>query len=307
MQRHVFLRPFVLAGLASMMVLALFPAVAVGAEFRSFATTGCGDDTVDDTVEVLVYFERWPAEEEIVVRVETDYGNDQYTLAPGDSGARLSMITTEEGAIMPGTARLLIDGEQRAEHAYDGRVCAPFVDVPEGSIFFDDVDYLVGAQITLGCNPPRMDRFCPSGHVSRAEMAAFLVRALALTEMSPSGNFSDVPSDSPFADDINKVATAGISKGCNPPDNDRYCPSDEVSRAEMAAFLARGLGLTETSPSGEFTDVPADSPFATEINQVATADVSRGCNPPANDRFCPSDAVTRAQMAAFLHRAQSDG
>src|SRR5690606_1831895 len=31
--------------------------------------------------------------------------------------------------------------------------------------------------------------------------------------------------------------------------------------------------------------------------------ISRGCNPPRNDRFCPDDYVTRRQMAAFLHRA----
>lgn len=29
---------------------------------------------------------------------------------------------------------------------------------------------------------------------------------------------------------------------------------------------------------------------------------TRGCNPPVNDQFCPEDAVTREQMAAFMHR-----
>ncbi|MFP3915884.1 MAG: choice-of-anchor Q domain-containing protein, partial [Actinomycetota bacterium] len=33
------------------------------------------------------------------------------------------------------------------------------------------------------------------------------------------------------------------------------------------------------------------------------ADITRGCNPPANDRYCPGDPVTRAQMASFLVRA----
>jgi hypothetical protein len=38
---------------------------------------------------------------------------------------------------------------------------------------------------------------------------------------------------------------------------------------------------------------------------MGTAGVTQGCNPPANDRFCPDDFVTRAQMAAFFKRAFS--
>ncbi|MDH4307732.1 MAG: S-layer homology domain-containing protein [Acidimicrobiia bacterium] len=39
---------------------------------------------------------------------------------------------------------------------------------------------------------------------------------------------------------------------------------------------------------------------------LAAAGVTRGCNPPVNDRFCPAEPVTRGQMAAFLHRALTD-
>src|SRR5690606_31053417 len=43
--------------------------------------------------------------------------------------------------------------------------------------------------------------------------------------------------------------------------------------------------------------------FEADINAVATAGFTRGCNPPVNDMFCPEDLVTRGQMAAFLVRA----
>ena len=43
--------------------------------------------------------------------------------------------------------------------------------------------------------------------------------------------------------------------------------------------------------------------FEEDIERLAAAGITRGCNPPINDRFCPNDPVTRAQMAAFLHRA----
>jgi hypothetical protein len=42
-----------------------------------------------------------------------------------------------------------------------------------------------------------------------------------------------------FQGSINKVAQAGITLGCNPPDNDRFCPTDFVTRGQMAAFLRR--------------------------------------------------------------------
>ena len=52
-----------------------------------------------------------------------------------------------------------------------------------------------------------------------------------------------------------------------------------------------------------FRDVSPDSPFAGDIAWAAAAGITKGCNPPDNDRFCPTEPVTRQQMAAFLHRA----
>jgi hypothetical protein len=39
------------------------------------------------------------------------------------------------------------------------------------------------------------------------------------------------------------LAAAGITQGCNPPQNNRFCPNDVVTRGMMAAFLVRGLDL----------------------------------------------------------------
>ncbi len=77
-------------------------------------------------------------------------------------------------------------------------------------------------------------------------MAAFLVRALDLPATTAEF-FTDV-GDSVFEADINRLAVAGITKGCNPPENDRYCPDDTVKRDQMASFLARALGLAPTVP-----------------------------------------------------------
>lgn len=99
---------------------------------------------------------------------------------------------------------------------------------------------------------------------------------------------------------IEAIAAVGITRGCNPPANDRFCPHQPVTRGEMAAFLGRALNL---APGGlAFADTQGHI-FAPDIARLAAAAVTRGCNPPVNDRFCPDDPVTRGQMAAFLVRA----
>src|SRR5690606_41394018 len=98
---------------------------------------------------------------------------------------------------------------------------------------------------------------------------------------------------------------ASITRGCNPPTNTLFCPDDFVTRGQMAAFLVRALGLTVDDPGDQFVDDDGHV-FESDIERLASAGVTRGCNPPANDRFCPDDFVTRGQMAAFLHRAIGD-
>ena len=72
-------------------------------------------------------------------------------------------------------------------------------------------------------------------------MATFLVRALDL----PAGTatFEDI-AGSVHAANISALATAGITKGCNPADgNTMFCPTSPVTREQMATFLARALDL----------------------------------------------------------------
>jgi hypothetical protein len=69
----------------------------------------------------------------------------------------------------------------------------------------------------------------------------------------------------------------------------------------MAAFLARALNLTNRG-SVDFTDDDGLA-FEADIERIAAAGITKGCNPPSNTRFCPNDHLTRGQMAAFLMRA----
>ena len=128
--------------------------------------------------------------------------------------------------------------------------------------------------------------------------------------VAAAGALADLPPGGTFTDDngnvhegyIEAIAAAGITRGCNPPVNDEYCPSDFVTRGEMAAFVVRTLGLTGDGGRDWFTDDSGNT-FEADINKLAAAGITRGCNPPANDMYCPNDRVSRGQMAAFLVRA----
>ncbi len=111
-----------------------------------------------------------------------------------------------------------------------------FRDVTSSSTFFDDINAIAWEGITQGCGN---GYYCPFDPVTRAQMAAFLVRALNLPA-APDAGFKDVPSSDTFADAINRLAAAGVTNGCT---TGYFCPNEPVNREQMAAFLVRALGL----------------------------------------------------------------
>jgi len=72
-----------------------------------------------------------------------------------------------------------------------------------------------------------------------------------------------------------------------------------VALIVVAVIVATPLAV---NAAASFTDVPDTHTFSNDIQWLADAGVTKGCNPPTNDMFCPDDNVTRAQMAAFMHR-----
>jgi hypothetical protein len=179
---------------------------------------------------------------------------------------------------------------------------------PVGGTFEDDdgnvhegfIEAIAELGITRGCNPPLNTDYCPDGLVTRGQVAAFLVRAKSLPATLEDFFVDD--EGSVFEDDINRLRAAGITFGCNPPDNDRYCPGDVLTRGQMAALLVRAFMYVDPGPGDWFID-DNGSIFEGDIDRLRQAGVTLGCNPPDNDRFCPNDPVRRDQMASFLGRA----
>ena len=113
-----------------------------------------------------------------------------------------------------------------------------FVD-DDGSVFEDAINRLAEAGITGGCDSDG-GLFCPDVAVSRAQLAVFLSRGLELPPAT--GDFFVDDDGSVFEDAINRLAEAGITAGCDS-DGGLFCPDVAVSRAQMATFLVRALGL----------------------------------------------------------------
>ena len=180
----------------------------------------------------------------------------------------------------------------------DGGSGYPFDDIAQ-SPFLDDILWLTEDGTRFACNPPANDLFCPTAPVEREWMAEFVAKTLGLPPAS-TDYFTD-DNGSPFEDSINRVAEAGVSYGCNPPHNDRFCPDRILTRGEMAAFFVRALELSDAGAGDYFTD-DDDSVFESDIDKIATAGVTFGCNPPANDLYCVDRILSRGEIAAFLHR-----
>ena len=133
--------------------------------------------------------------------------------------------------------------------------------------------------------------FSPTYYTSVEAFIPFIEATTGLQLAS----FSDIMGDTHEVA-IERVALAGITQGRG---GLRFGAIEPVSRGQMAAFLARALGLPPTT-TGPFSDV-AGTQHELEINAVAAAEVAGGF---PDGTFRPSDPVSRGQMAAFLARAR---
>jgi hypothetical protein len=176
-----------------------------------------------------------------------------------------------------------------------------FADVPAGYFAAPWIATLVRAGVATGCSAtPRL--YCPETAVTREQMAVFLLKSRYGPSFAPapctSAPFADVPCGSPFAAWIQELVSRGIASGCG---GGNFCPASPVTREQMAVFLLRTLGVTPAPcVSPPFGDVPCASPFAAWVAELAARGIAAGCGP---GLYCPTTAVTRAQMAVFLVKA----
>jgi len=165
------------------------------------------------------------------------------------------------------------------------------------------IEWLAGLGIVQGCNPPANTRFCPDRTLNRAEAAKILVGVGQRVGDFPP--LTDLPDR--FVDDneiwagaasklANYLAHLGVVSGCDPPSNRRFCPTDPLTRGQVAKILVGALDLTAPD-SFDSPWVDTETRFYDEAARIAAFhgmwDFSAG-------RFDGGEAVTRAEFARAI-------
>jgi CO dehydrogenase nickel-insertion accessory protein CooC1 len=114
--------------------------------------------------------------------------------------------------------------------------------------------------------------------------------------------FSDVVDGSPYYEDIYRIAARGVTVGCG---GGNFCPDGQVTRAQMAVFIERALGVfTPPTPTMQhFTDVPPSYWAYDNIEDFATRGITSGCT---STTYCPEGPVLQEQMAKFIIKARGE-
>lgn len=80
-------------------------------------------------------------------------------------------------------------------------------------------------------------------------------------------------------------------------------PNAAINRAQMVTMLWRTMGQPTAGGTANFTDVPADSYYASAVAWAVENGITDGVG---DGRFDPAATCTRAQIATFLRRAMAE-
>ncbi|MED5017977.1 InlB B-repeat-containing protein [Paenibacillus chibensis] len=141
--------------------------------------------------------------------------------------------------------------------------------------------------------------FKPGHSITRAEMAAILSRVAEGVPAGPGIHYPDVSGKHWAYDSIKNAGQNGLMNGY--PDGS-FKPEGAITRAELAAILARWMKLSETESPG-YTDVSGHW-AEMSIAQVSQAGYMMGY---PNGSFMPDSALTRAEAVAVINRVLKRG
>ena len=125
--------------------------------------------------------------------------------------------------------------------------------------------------------------YAPNNSTTRAQLWTILARQ----------NDADLTGGNTWFENAQNWAKAkGISDGAN--------PNAAINRAQMVTMLWRAVGQPAPATEATFTDVSADSYYASAVSWAVENGVTTGVG---GGRFDPTATCTRAQIAAFLARS----
>jgi hypothetical protein len=175
----------------------------------------------------------------------------------------------------------------------------PFTDIGS-SIHADNIIWAYQYGITKG-SPEGSNTYRPLNAVNRGAMSSFMRRVIGNPEQEkPAPTFTDIQG-SMHKDNINWLASEGITKG-SPEGSNTYRPLNAVNRGAMATFMYRLAGSPKyTAAKSSFTDVDKSNIHYESINWLKNVGLTTG-SPANSDTYKPFDTVNRSSMATFLHR-----
>ncbi|WP_240416348.1 Ig-like domain-containing protein [Paenibacillus periandrae] len=144
--------------------------------------------------------------------------------------------------------------------------------------------------------------FDPGKNISRADILTMLVRALGLKAAFTS-NFDDVKKDDYFYEALGISKALGITNGV---DDNKYLPSEAISRQDLMVLIARALNTTQhviakgtINDLKAFKDASSIADYAVEsIASLVKAGIIEG----SDNMINPNGKATRAEVAAILFR-----
>lgn len=173
----------------------------------------------------------------------------------------------------------------------------PFTDVNADSPFLEGILYAVENGITKGTTPVT---FSPYMICTRAQIIAFLWRAMGSPEPADDNPFTDLPSEAYYYKAALWSYQMGLLDGTSF-DAYAYC-----TRLEVVTYLWKLAGAP-ASYEGDgdafpFEDVSGD---ADAMNAVAWAVGEGVTNGTTATTFSPDKRCTRSQIVTFIYRARN--
>lgn len=144
----------------------------------------------------------------------------------------------------------------------------------------------------------------PTDYLTRAEMAAILVRAFGTTQSASVSGFSDVKADAWYVTQ-NAVPGAVFMEIMNGNNDGTFEPGRNITREQAFAVLARALKLEAGSSSvlAQFTDAAQISGWASgEVAAMVAAGYVNG----SNGKLNPKGNITRQEFAQVMFNIFGD-
>jgi subtilisin family serine protease len=143
--------------------------------------------------------------------------------------------------------------------------------------------------------------FRPDRTITRAEMAALIVKAFNPAPIRTGKTFSDVPSNHWAASTIQTAYRGGFMSGTS---SSTFGPDQQIDRVQAVVSLASGLQWRDESTLkltyfDDYASIPTWGQGKTAAAGIRRAIV----NYPTLKRFNPLRSATRGEVAAFVHQA----